>query len=74
MSPNYNFYVARAAGCAIEADAAVLPNVRERCLRAELAWLAMAERVLQTETGRRLQAADKAAAAEQYSARYGALF
>lgn len=73
MSPNYDLYVARAAGCAIEADAAVLPNVRERCLRAEVAWLAMAERVLQTETCRQRQAADKAAA-EQYSARSGALF
>lgn len=63
MSPNYDFYVARAAGCAIEAGATLLPNVRERCLRAEVAWLAMAERVLQTETGRRRQAADREAAA-----------
>lgn len=35
---------ARAAQCRAEAAAATLENVRERCLRAEEAWIAMAER------------------------------
>ncbi len=61
----YDFYVARAQDSACEAEAAVLPNVRERCLRAELAWRAMAERALHNETARHRQAADKEAATQQ---------
>ena len=39
-----SLYRARAEQCRAEADAATLENVRERCLRAEAAWIAMAER------------------------------
>lgn len=35
-----------------DADAATLDNVRDRCLRAEAAWLAMAERQERVESGR----------------------
>jgi predicted RNA polymerase sigma factor len=35
-----------------DADAATLDNVRDRCLRAEAAWLAMAERQERIDTGR----------------------
>jgi hypothetical protein len=37
-------YLANAAQARADADAATLENVRERCLRAEAAWLAMAAR------------------------------
>lgn len=42
----------RAAECREQADAARLDNVRDRCLRAEAAWSAMAQRSLRTETAR----------------------
>ena len=35
---------AHAVRCRAEADASTLNNVRERCLRAEAAWLEMAQR------------------------------
>ena len=41
-----------AARCRADADAAVLDNVRERNLRAEAAWLAMAERLERIDTAR----------------------
>lgn len=41
-----------AARCRADADAAVLDNVRERNLRAEAAWLAMAERQERVDTAR----------------------
>jgi len=37
-------YREHAARARADADAATLDNVRERCLRAEAAWLDMAER------------------------------
>jgi hypothetical protein len=39
----------RAALARAEAEAASLPNVRERCLRAEAAWTEMADRADRTE-------------------------
>lgn len=47
-----NLYRARAEQCRAEADAATLANVRERCLRAESAWIAMAERGERTDAMR----------------------
>ena len=41
-----------AARCRADADAAVLDNVRERNLRAEAAWLAMAERQERVDNAR----------------------
>lgn len=67
MAAISDFYLARAAESARDAQASVLPNVRERCLRAEAAWLAMAERALKSETGRERLAIDKAAGLEPSS-------
>jgi hypothetical protein len=49
MSTTSDFYFGRAAECAAEADAAVLDQVRERCLRSAAAWRAMAERSAKSE-------------------------
>lgn len=43
------FYVARAAQARAEAEASTLAHVRERCLRSEAAWTAMAERAERSE-------------------------
>lgn len=59
-----NLYRARAEQCRAEADAATLENVRERCLRAESAWIAMAERGERTDA-MRLSREPKPAIAEQ---------
>lgn len=45
-------YRDNAAKCRADADAATLDNVRDRNLRAEAAWLAMADRQQRTETAR----------------------
>lgn len=60
MSANSDFFLARAAQSAREASEADLMNVRERCLRSEKAWLAMADRVLRGENDRKQQAERKA--------------
>ena len=52
MSQTYDFYCARADEAAAEAGASKLVNVRERALRSEAAWRAMAARVLRTEATR----------------------
>jgi len=57
-----NLYRARAEQCRAEADAATLENVRERCLRAESAWIAMAERGERTDAMRLSREAKPAAA------------
>jgi hypothetical protein len=53
LTTQLEFYRARAEQCRAEADAATLDNVRDRCLRAEHAWLRMADRVARTEAMRR---------------------
>lgn len=53
-------FLARAAEARAQAEAATLDNVRERCLRAEAAWNAMAERAERTEAMRATLLADKA--------------
>ena len=66
MADNPEFYRARAAEERALADAAVLDNVRERCLRAESAWIAMATRAERTQTLRATrEAATMHAAAER---------
>jgi len=60
-----NTYLANAAMARAEADAAVLDNVRERCLRSEAAWKAMAARLQFTED---LRAKRLAAAADDAAA------
>jgi hypothetical protein len=54
-------YLARAAEARADADAALLDNVRNRCLRSEKAWSDMANRAERTEKMRATLEADKAA-------------
>lgn len=63
LSTQLQFYVARAEQARADADAATLDNVRERCLRAEAAWIAMAQRADRSEEARDRLAEDKRAAA-----------
>jgi len=56
-------YLARAADARAQAQAATLDNVRERCLRSEAAWNAMADRAERTERMRETLLAEKAKAA-----------
>ncbi|MEO7504510.1 MAG: hypothetical protein ABIT69_04930 [Sphingomicrobium sp.] len=55
------FYAERAAQCRSEADAAALPNVRDRCLGAAEAWENMASRARKLQGFRADRAAEKAA-------------
>lgn len=64
MSATHEFYLARAAESARDASNATLDNVRERCLRAEAAWMAMADRIARGEAMRDTLAAEKAALAD----------
>jgi hypothetical protein len=63
MSAQLDFYLARAAAARIEANQAVLVNVRDRALCAASAWDAMAARAQRTDTHRANTEAAKAAAA-----------
>jgi hypothetical protein len=54
-------YLLRAEQAHAEAEKATLDNVRERCLRAEAAWMEMAMRAERTEKMRATQLAAKAA-------------
>ena len=54
-------YLARAAEAHAAAEQATLANVRERCLRAEEAWLSMARRLDKLSA---MQARNEAAKAE----------
>lgn len=64
MSVTSEFYLARAAECAREAETTALANVRERCVRSQEAWLAMANRLLKGERMRDETANRKALEAE----------
>ena len=57
-------YLLRAEQARSEAEEASLENVRERCLRAEAAWMEMAARADRTEKMRADLLAAKAALAE----------
>lgn len=69
MSQTYEFYAERAREAAEEAETATLDNVRERNLRAQKTWAALAEqarnvkaeRIRTEETKAALRAADAAA-------------
>lgn len=54
MSLSYEFLVARAEQAGQEAAGALLENVRERSLRSEKAWQAMANQVLEVTRRRDL--------------------
>jgi hypothetical protein len=58
-----DMYRQLAAKARADADQAQLPNVRERCLRAETAWTIMAERAERTERLRTAHEVAKAHAA-----------
>jgi hypothetical protein len=60
-----DLFMSRAQAARNDADEATLANVRDRCLRAEAAWLAMADRATKVDKMRTQQLADKAAAAER---------
>ena len=60
-------YLLRAEQARAEAEAATLDNVRDRCLRAEAAWMEMASRADRTEKMRAEQLAAKALAAAEAS-------
>lgn len=57
-------YLLRAEQARSEAEETTLENVRERCLRAEAAWMEMAARADRTEKMRATQIAAKTALAE----------
>ena len=59
MSVTSDFYLARAADCARDAESTTLANVRDRCLRSEAAWRAMADRLLRGDQMRERLEADK---------------
>ena len=56
---DHETFLARAEQARAEADAATLENVRERCLRSELAWREMAARVERTDAMRASKLAEK---------------
>lgn len=60
MSLTSDFYLARAAECAREAETTALANVRDRCLRSREAWLSMANRLRKGEVMREQAVAEKA--------------
>lgn len=59
MSATVDFYLARAAESAQAARETNLVNVRERCLRAEAAWRAMADRLIRVEDKKKQDALEK---------------
>lgn len=61
-------YLLRAEQARTEAEEATLDNVRDRCLRAEAAWMEMADRAERTEKMRAASVAAKAALAESAQA------
>lgn len=62
MSVQSDFYRARAVDARADAEAALLDNVRERCLRSAEAWDNMADRAVRTGRMRERLEAEKAAA------------
>jgi len=61
MAQTYEFYNERAKEAAVEAQNAALDNVRDRALRSEKAWRAMADRALQSAQDREKADAERAA-------------
>ena len=60
MSATVDFYLSRAAESADAARETTLENVRQRSLRAEAAWLAMANRLILIEDKKKQDANAKA--------------
>lgn len=68
MSATSDFYLTQADKCAAEAAASPLVQVRDRNLRAETAWRAMAERLILAENSRAKQVAAAAVVAAAQAA------
>jgi hypothetical protein len=64
-STNLDFFLARAAQARVEAEAATLDHVRERCRRSEAAWTALADRAKHSEKLRMADAMRKAETADK---------
>ena len=64
MAQTYEFYDERAKQSAAEAKAAILTNVRDRALRSEKAWRAMADQALQISQERERTEAERTARRE----------
>lgn len=60
MSATSDFYLARAAESALQAESTDLENVRDRWLRAESAWRAMGDKLVKSELKRAEAATEKA--------------
>ena len=58
------FYLARVDQARAEADTATLDHVRERCLRSEAAWQALAARAMRAEEMRAKEEQRKALSAQ----------
>lgn len=61
-SSNLQFFLARAEQARVEAEAATLDHVRERCQRSEAAWSALAAKAERSERLRAEEAERKAEA------------
>lgn len=61
MAQTYEFYDERAKESAAEATAAVLDNVRDRALRSEKAWRAMADQAQRSAKEREKAEAERVA-------------
>ena len=59
MSQTFSFYQARAQEAGRDAKAATLDNVRERALRSEKTWRALADQAQRVEKSRAKAANDK---------------
>ena len=61
-SSNLDFFLARAAQARAEGEAATLDHVRERCMRSQAAWQALADRAERSERMKEAEAKRKAEA------------
>ena len=64
---NLDFFRARAEAAGVEADSATLEHVRERCLRSEAAWNALADKARRGERLREQEKERKAAQAAEFN-------
>ena len=60
MSASSQFYIGQAALCARSAAGAILANERDKYLRAEAAWQALADREVGIRTARAQREAERA--------------
>lgn len=60
MSASGEFYLAQVAQCARAAEEASLPNLRDKYVRAQAAWQALADRELKNDAAREKREAEKA--------------